>query len=120
MEAYRDQYATLFNNGRNVTVIGISVDPDTALASWARDEDFPVVFASDPGGKVGQLYAAYDAKITEEIISALAANRSLFVIRPDGRIAYVTKPFKVLTPAAYTDLAAVVDSLAPAKADSVK
>ena len=35
MEAYRDQYATLFNNGRNVDVIGISVDPDTALASWA-------------------------------------------------------------------------------------
>src|SRR5213082_3232377 len=113
MEAYRE-YATLFNNGRNVTVIGISVDPDTALASWARDEDFPVVFASDPGGKVGQLYAAYDAKNKLD-------NRSLFVIRPDGRIAYVTKPFKVLTPSAYSDLAAVVDSLAPpAKADSAK
>ncbi|MFL5464079.1 MAG: peroxiredoxin family protein, partial [Gemmatimonadaceae bacterium] len=54
MEAYRDQYATLFNNGRNVTVIGISVDADTTLASWAREEDFPIVFASDPGGKVGQ------------------------------------------------------------------
>jgi peroxiredoxin len=57
MEAYRDQYATLFNNGRKVTVLGISVDADTTLASWARDEDFPVLFASDPGGKVGQLYA---------------------------------------------------------------
>ena len=45
---------------------------------------------------------------------------TLFVIRPDGRIAYVTKPFKVMTPVAYTDLAAVVDSLAPAKADSAK
>ena len=56
MEAYRDQYATLFNNGRNVAVVGISVDADTTLASWARDEDFPVLFASDPGGKVGQLY----------------------------------------------------------------
>ena len=62
MEAYRDQYATLFNNGRNVTVIGISVDPDTALASWARDEDFPVVFASDPGGTVGKMYGAFDEK----------------------------------------------------------
>ncbi len=114
MEAYRDQYATLFNNGRNVAVIGISVDPDTALASWARDEEFPVLFASDPDGKVGQLYAAFDAKNKMD-------NRSLFVIRPDGRIAYVTKPFKVLTPSAYTELAAVVDSLAPiAKADSTK
>jgi peroxiredoxin len=106
MEAYRDQYATLFNNGRNVVVIGISVDTDTALASWAHDEDFPVLFASDLGGKVGQSYAAYDAKNKLD-------NRSLFVVRPDGRIAYVTKPFKVLTPSAYTELAAVVDSLAP-------
>lgn len=114
MEAYRDQYATLFNNGRNVTVIGISVDPDTALASWARDEDFPVLFASDPDGKVGQLYGAYDAKNKMD-------NRSLFVVGPNGRIAYVTKPFKVLTPSAYTELAAVVDSLAPpAKPDSTK
>jgi peroxiredoxin len=115
MEAYRDQYATLFNNGRKVVVIGISVDADTAQASWARDEAFPILFASDPGGKVGQLYAAFDAKNKLD-------NRSLFVVRPDGRIAYVTKPFKVLTPSAYTDLAAVVDSLSPPPppADSTK
>ena len=31
MEAYRDQYATLFNNGRGVVVLGMSVDPDTTL-----------------------------------------------------------------------------------------
>jgi len=114
MEAYRDQYATLFNNGRNVTVIGISVDADTTLASWARDKDFPLLFASDPGGKVGQLYAAFDSKNKVD-------NRSLFVVGPDGRIAYVTKPFKVLTPSAYIDLAAAVDSLAPSPAaDSAK
>ena len=114
MEAYRDQYATLFNNGRKVTVLGISVDADTTLASWAREEDFPVLFASDPGGKVGQLYAAYDAKNKLD-------NRSLFVVGPDGRIAYVTKPFKVLTPSAYTELAGIVDSLAPPpKPDSTK
>jgi peroxiredoxin len=48
-------------------------------------------------------------------------NRSLFVVRPDGRIAYVAKPFKVLTPASYTELAAVVDSVTPrAAADSAK
>ena len=114
MEAYRDQYATLFNNGRKVVVIGISIDADTAQASWARDEAFPILFASDPGGKVGQLYAAYDAKNKLD-------NRSLFVVRPDGRIAYVTKPFKVLTPSAYTELAAIVDGLAPPpKPDSTK
>src|SRR3954447_19327223 len=114
MEAYRDQYATLFNNGRNVVVIGISVDADTTLASWAHDEDFPVLFASDPGSKVGQLYGAYDAKNKVD-------NRSLFVVAPNGRISYVTNPFKVLTPPAYTELPAAVDSLAPpAKADTAK
>ena len=112
MEAYRDQYATLFNNGSNVVVMGISVDADTTLAAWAREEDFPILFASDPGGKVGQLYGAFDAKNKVD-------NRSLYVVAPDGRVAYETKPFKVLTPSAYTELAAVVDSLAPpSKADS--
>ncbi len=113
MEAYRDQYATLFNNGRKVVVIGISVDADTAQASWAHDEDFPILFASDSGGKVGQLYDAFAADRKQD-------NRSLFVIGPDGRIRYVTKPFKVLSAQSYKDLAAVVDSLAPPPPDSTK
>ena len=106
MEAYRDQYATLFNNGRNVVVIAVSVDADTTLAAWAKESDFPMLFLSDPGGRAGQLYSAYLAKNKVD-------DRSLFVIRPDGRVAYVTRPFKALTPGAYTELAAVVDSLAP-------
>jgi peroxiredoxin Q/BCP len=113
MEAYRDQYATLFNNGRKVVVIGISVDADTAQASWARDEDFPIVFASDISGNVGRLYDAYAEKSKQD-------NRSLFVVDPSGRIAYVTKPFKVLSAASYKDLGAVVDSLSPPPADSTK
>jgi peroxiredoxin len=107
MEAYRDQYATLFNNGRNVVVLAVSVDADTTLAAWARDSDFPMLFLSDPDGRVGQLYSAHSAKNNKD-------DRSLFVIRPDGRVAYVTRPFKVLTPGAYTELGAVVDTLAPA------
>ncbi len=106
MEAYRDQYATLFNNGRNVVVIAISVDADTTLAAWAKESDFPMLFLSDPGGTAGKLYGAHSARNNTD-------DRSLFVIRPDGRVAYVTRPFKVLTPGAYTELGAVVDSLAP-------
>jgi peroxiredoxin len=113
MEAYRDQYATLFNNGRKVAVIGISVDADTAQASWARDEDFPIVFASDAGGAVGRLYDAYAEKSKQD-------NRSLFVVGPDGRIAYVTKPFKVLSAGAYKELGTVIDSISPPPADSTK
>ena len=106
MEAYRDQYATLFNNGRKVAVIAISVDPDTTLASWARSSDFPMVFGSDPDGRVGTLYGAY-------VPERKTDTRALFVIGPDGRVAYHTPSFKVLAPDAYTELAKVVDSLSP-------
>jgi thioredoxin-dependent peroxiredoxin len=107
MEAYRDQYATLFHNGRKVAVIGISVDADTTLANWAHESDFPIVFASDSGSVVGKIYGAYDTKYKVD-------NRSLFVVDPQGRITYVTKPFKVLSPAAYKDLADAVDKVTPA------
>ena len=104
MEAYRDQYASLFKNGRNVVVIGVSVDADTTQAAWAREKEFPILFASDSGGRVGQLYAAYDAKNKMD-------DRSLFVIGADGRIAYVTKPFNVLSAGAYTELGNVIERL---------
>ena len=113
MEAYRDQYATLFNNGRHVTVIGISVDPDTALASWARDADFPILFASDPGGVVGKRYGAFDAKNQLD-------DRSLFVVGPDGRIAHIARPIQQMSTKAYTDLDAAVVKLAPIPEDSAK
>jgi peroxiredoxin Q/BCP len=109
MEAYRDQYATLFNGGRNVAVIAVSVDPDTALASWARDSDFPVLFASDTGGVIGRRYGAFNEKFKLD-------NRTLFVIGPDGTIAYKAAPFRELIPEAYTELGAAVDRLSPPKA----
>jgi peroxiredoxin len=112
MEAYRDQYATLFNNGRKVTVLAVSVDADTTLAAWAREESFPMLFASDPGGAVGKRYRAFDAKNKLD-------NRSLYVIGPDGRIAYHTPNFRVLAQTAYTELAAVVDKLSPPPVDSL-
>ena len=106
MEAYRDQYATLFNNGRHVTVIGVSVDPDTTLFTWARDEQFPIVFASDPTGAIGRRYGAWDAKNKLD-------DRSLFVVGPDGRVSYIAQPFKQLSPQSYADLDVAIDALVP-------
>ena len=102
MNAYRDQYAQLFKNGRNVVLITISADPDTALASWARDSEFPFLFASDTGTAVGRRYGALasDAGMT---------NRNLFVVGPDGRIAYRAIPFREIDPTAYTELGAAID-----------
>ena len=106
MEAYRDQYATLFNNGRKVVVIGISVDADSTLGNWARESDFPMVFASDAGGRVGESYGAY-------VEANKIDNRSLYVIDPQGKIAYKAQPFRVLAADAYTELADVIDKLSP-------
>jgi peroxiredoxin len=108
MEAYRDQYATLFNSGKDVVVIGISADADTTLASWARDADFPMLFASDVGNAAGRAYGSFDA-------ARKLDTRNLFVVGPDGRIAHVMLSFKVLSPDAYTELAAAVDKSAGAE-----
>ena len=108
MEAYRDQYATLFNGGRNVVVLAVSTDADTTLASWAREADFPMLFASDTAGAVGALYGAWDTSRNR------LSDRALYVIGPDGRIAHVMRPFNQLSARAYEELAAAVDSLAPA------
>ena len=101
MEAYRDQYAKLFNNGKNVVVIAMSVDPDTTLASWARDEGFPVLFASDMGGSIGQRYGVFNPQ-------AKMDTRVVFVIGPDGKITYRAMPFRELTEGAYTELGEAV------------
>ncbi|HEY4953573.1 MAG TPA: redoxin domain-containing protein [Gemmatimonadaceae bacterium] len=111
MEAYRDQYATLFNNGRKVAVISISVDADTTQASWAHDENFPMLFASDVGGKVGTLYDTYD-------VTRKTDTRTLFVVGPDGKIAFIQRPFHVLAAKDYTDLGAMIDKLEPVPADT--
>jgi peroxiredoxin len=99
MEAYRDQYATLFNNGKKVAVIGISVDPDTMLANWARESSFPVLFGSDPDQKVGKLYGSTRGKID---------TRNLFVVGPDGRVAFKQVPVNVLSQEAYAELGRAV------------
>jgi peroxiredoxin len=106
MEAYRDQYATLFNKGKGVVVIGISVDPDTAQANWARESSFPVLFASDPDQAVAKLYGSADGRFD---------TRNVFIVGPDGRIASRIMKFNVLSGDAYTELQkAVAATLPPA------
>jgi peroxiredoxin len=99
MEAYRDQYATLFNAGKKVVVIGISVDPDTTQANWAHDSGFPNLFASDPDQAVAKRYGSADSKFDA---------RNVFVVAPDGRIAARIMKFNVLSTDAYTELGKAV------------
>lgn len=106
MNAYRDQYAQIFRGGRTVVLIAISADPDTMQQSWARDSEFPFLFASDSATAVGRMYGALASRpgIT---------NRNLFVVGPDGRIAYRAVPFREVDPTAYTELGAAIARLVP-------
>jgi len=105
MEAYRDQYATLFNNGKKVVVLGISVDPDTALSNWAHDSSFPNLFASDPDQTVAKMYGSADSKFD---------TRNVFIVSPDGHITSRIMKFNVLSDDAYAELRkAVMATLKP-------
>jgi thioredoxin-dependent peroxiredoxin len=104
MNAYRDQYAKLFKDGRGVVLIAISADPDTALASWARDSEFPFLFASDSGTRVARKYGA----LADE---PGMTNRNLFVVGPNGRIAYRAVPFREIDASAYVELGKAIDRL---------
>jgi alkyl hydroperoxide reductase subunit AhpC len=107
MEAYRDQYATLFNNGRGVTVIGVSVDPDTTLINWFREIETPIMVIGDSkDATVSKLYQAYNP---ERKTNA----RHLYVIDRTGRVTYKALPFRVMAGDAYTELEAEIDKLSP-------
>jgi peroxiredoxin len=106
MEAYRDQYAKLFNSGRKVVVLAVSVDSDTALASWARDLETPALFGSDVGQVVGRRYGSVRGGVD---------NRNLFVIDSAGRIATRMLPFNELAQTSYDELEAAVKKTLPVR-----
>lgn len=106
MHAYRDQYAQLFKDGQDVVLIAISADPVDTLAAWARDDQFQFLFASDADLSVGKMYGALSTR-------APVTNRNLFVVGPDGKIAYRAIPFREIDPTAYTELATALDKLQP-------
>ncbi|MCI0432468.1 MAG: peroxiredoxin family protein [Gemmatimonadetes bacterium] len=106
MHAYRDQYAQLFRDGRDIVLIAISADPVEALASWAKDDQFPFLMASDADLTVGKAFGALSPR-------GPTTNRNLFVVGPDGRIAFTAVPFREIDPTAYTELGAAIDRIAP-------
>jgi peroxiredoxin len=109
MHAYRDQYAQLFRDGRSVVLIAISVDLADTLAAWARDDEFQYLFASDTGGVVGKLYGAHSPRGLNV--------RNLYVVGPDGKVAYRMAPFREIDPQSYRDLGAAIDKTAPKAGD---
>ena len=107
MRAYRDQYAELFNEGRNVVLMAISNDSPEEGASWLKDEDFPYLFGSDAEG------ASFTAFGGSPRDNGMVGSRAVIVIGPDGRVAKVIPQFRQTDPTAYEELAAAIDEVTP-------
>lgn len=107
MESYRDKYADVFKGGKKVTLVGVSVDADTALISWAKDAKFPFHFAADVDRKVGVAYGANAGTGFHK--------RHLYVIDPQGKIAYITTPFNQMSADAYSELGGAITKAAGTK-----
>lgn len=107
MEAYRDQYASVFRGGRGVTLIGVSNDSAEELASWARDADFPFLFGHDDDGAAVR---AFGGEVRD---NGMTLERAVVVVGPDGKIAKWMTPFSQLDPAAYDELREAIAAVAP-------
>ena len=113
MEAYRDQYASVFRNGRGVTILAISNDSQEALASWAADDDFPVLFGSDPDGSAAEAFGVGARG------NGMVQSRAVVIVDPEGRVSFATSRFREIDPTAYEELAAAVAAVAlPVEADN--
>ena len=102
MEAYRDQYASVFRNGRGVTILAISNDSAEALASWAADDDFPVLFGSDPDGSAAEAFGVGARG------NGMVQSRAVVIVDPEGRVSFATSQFREVDPTSYEELAAEV------------
>ena len=107
MQAYRDQYASLFRDGRDVVLIGVSSDSAEELASWAKDDDFQFLFGSDPGS---QGYASFGGDPRD---NGMVGSRAVIVVDPEGRVSKVIPRFNQVDPAAYEELGAAIDAVTP-------
>lgn len=91
-----------------MVALSISSDGVDELASWAKDANFPVLFASDTAGDVAEKYAT-----TGSGIGPLKKfyKRVVFVVGPDGRVVHVFRPFSALSQDQYAQLDSVIDAV---------
>lgn len=94
-----------------MVALSISSDGVDELASWAKDANFPMLFASDTTGDIAEQYAT-----TGTGIGPLKKffKRVVFVVGPDGRLVHVFRPFSALSQEQYAQLDSVVDQVSKA------
>ena len=99
LHKFRDEYDTLFGDG--VVVLPISVDDVESHGSWAKDDNFPFRMIADPDLTVAELYGS-------KAEGRPMASRTVFVIAPDGKVAWRDMRFNALSEKAYSELASAV------------
>jgi peroxiredoxin Q/BCP len=97
MEAYKEQWATVFKGGEGVTLLAISTDDVATLHGWASERESPATFVSDTAATLGPLF---DVKYP----AMNMYRRVLFVIGPDGKVVHIMRPFRELSADSYTEL----------------
>ncbi len=111
MHAYRDQYATLFRGGREVVLIAISTDSPEELHSWARDDEFPFLMASDERSAAA---ARFGVPLRP---NDMIQTRAVVIVDPKGTVAWHTAAFREVDPTAYEELQAAIDRVVPTAGD---
>ena len=103
--AFADQYGQLF--GPDVVVVGISTDSLERQSRFAAELELPFRLLSDTAQRVVKQYAGADARGL--------SRRVVYVIGPDGDVAYRDSSFDPSDANAYAKLGAAVKAARQAK-----
>lgn len=97
-EAFAAQREQLF--GTDVVVVGISPDSLPSHQRFARSLDLPFMLLSDPDQVVSRRYGS--------AIEPGRNRRTVYVLRPDGKVAWRNMEFSALDPKGYDELGRAV------------
>jgi peroxiredoxin Q/BCP len=100
MRTFAQQYDSLF--GPEVVLVAISTDSVTTHRRFAQSLGLPFRLLSDPEQRVSKQYASKDPDGYNR--------RTVYVVAPDGRVAYRNLQFNALDPKDYAELRAAVRS----------
>jgi peroxiredoxin Q/BCP len=98
MRTFGEQYDSLF--GPDVVVVGISTDSLATHTRFATSLNLPFRLLSDPRQEVARRYASHDR--------SGYMRRTVYVVGPDGRVAYRNIRFNSLDPKHVAELGAAV------------
>jgi peroxiredoxin Q/BCP len=98
MQAFAEQYDALF--GEDVVVVGINTDSLATHNRFAARLGLPFRLLTDPDQKIARKYGSRD--------NSGYPRRTVFVVGPDGRVAYRNMRFDANDPDHYSELGSAV------------